>query len=118
MAGVKTGRWELWEKRAFLEGLRRYGRGKWKKISRLIPTRTPIQVKTHAQVMLKKLASGAKVIEYLDSGDDATEMSVTIDEDAKQFVSSFVPSTILHMTPNKRDVDAANILADLHLLCA
>lgn len=80
--------------------------------------RTPIQVKTHAQVMLKKLASGAKVIEYLDSGDDATEMSVTIDEDAKQFVSSFVPSTILHMTPNKRDVDAANILADLHLLCA
>ena len=68
--------------------------------------------------MLKKLASGAKVIEYLESGDDATEMSVNLDEDAKERVSSFVPSTTLHMTPNKKDFDAANILADLHLLCA
>jgi hypothetical protein len=30
---------ERWERRAFLEGLRKYGQGKWKKISKLIPTR-------------------------------------------------------------------------------
>jgi hypothetical protein len=36
---TKVGRWEQWERFAFLRGLRMYGRGKWKKISKLIPTR-------------------------------------------------------------------------------
>jgi hypothetical protein len=67
--------------------------------------------------MLKKLASGAKAIEYLESCDDSTETSVTFGEDAKESFSRFVPSTTLHMTPNERDFDAANILADLHFLC-
>ena len=66
--------------------------------------------------MLKKVSSGAKVSEYLDS-DDATEKSMTVDEDVEENVSSFVPSTTLHTTPSVRDFDAANILADLHLLC-
>ena len=34
-----VGRWHEWERLAFLRGLRRFGRGKWKKISKLIPTR-------------------------------------------------------------------------------
>lgn len=34
-----VGRWDHWERLAFLEGLRRYGRGRWKKISDMIPTR-------------------------------------------------------------------------------
>lgn len=36
---LKKGRWENWEKMAFLRGYRFYGRGKWTKISLLIPTR-------------------------------------------------------------------------------
>jgi hypothetical protein len=35
----KTGRWTQGERFAFLQGLRIHGRGKWKKISRTIPTR-------------------------------------------------------------------------------
>jgi hypothetical protein len=68
--------------------------------------------------MLKKASSRTNVVEYLDSGDESTEKSMTLDEDADENVSSFVPSTTLHTTPNERDFDAANILADLHLLCA
>jgi hypothetical protein len=33
------GRWTFEEKILFLKGLRRYGRGKWKKIGSLLPTR-------------------------------------------------------------------------------
>lgn len=68
--------------------------------------------------MLKKLASGTEVIEDLKSDHDSTERSVAQDENTDESVWSFVPSTTLHATPHKRDFDAANILADLHLLCA
>jgi hypothetical protein len=98
-----TGRWTEWEKLAFLKGLRLYGRGNWKKISDMIPTRyvhairdTPdqqshylvvasavimltkfpstllfnirhtIQVKTHAQVLLKKYDEGEYIYDELD----------------------------------------------------
>lgn len=36
---LNTGRWEEFEKVAFLEGIRIHGTGKWKLISSLIPTR-------------------------------------------------------------------------------
>jgi hypothetical protein len=39
MKKVKIGRWEKWEQIKFLEGLRLYGRGHWKKIADTIPTR-------------------------------------------------------------------------------
>ena len=35
----KCGRWEKWERMVFLYGYRLYGKGKWSKISKLIPTR-------------------------------------------------------------------------------
>jgi len=34
-----TGRWETWERLRFLQGLRIYGKGKWKQISEMISTR-------------------------------------------------------------------------------
>jgi hypothetical protein len=34
-----SGRWEKWERMLFLQGLRRFGRGKWTKISEMISTR-------------------------------------------------------------------------------
>lgn len=36
---VSVGRWEKWERMAFLKGLRHHGRGHWKLISTGIPTR-------------------------------------------------------------------------------
>ncbi len=36
----KYGRWTPAEKAAFLTGLRRFGRGKWKEIAKLIPSRS------------------------------------------------------------------------------
>lgn len=110
---IKIGRWERWEKRAFLEGLRKYGQGKWKKISDLIPTRTPVQVKTHAQQILRKIASGETTVFELLESDDSTVTSLT--SEATDW-TSVVPTKTLHMTPDNKDVDAANILADLHLV--
>lgn len=34
------------------------GRGKWKEIATLIPTRSTIQVKTHAQMVMKRQEMG------------------------------------------------------------
>ena len=81
--------------------------------------RTPIQVKTHAQVILKKIASGAQLFDYLESGHDLTERSLTPEKEEEKW-SSYVPSKnlaskILHMTPSEKDVVAASILAELHL---
>ncbi|KAG7340172.1 Myb-like DNA-binding protein [Nitzschia inconspicua] len=63
---TKIGRWEKWEQIAFLRGLREHGRGHWKTIGKRIPTRTTVQVKTHAQVELKKLDNGFNIFEELD----------------------------------------------------
>ncbi len=37
------------------------GRGKWKEIATLIPTRSTIQVKTHAQMVMKRVEAGEDV---------------------------------------------------------
>ncbi len=39
---VKRGRWSLHEKKAFLRGFQKYGRGRWKAIAKLIPQRCVI----------------------------------------------------------------------------
>ena len=51
---MKTyGRWKQEEHRQFLRGIAEYGKGRWKKISILVQTRTPTQVRTHAQKYFK-----------------------------------------------------------------
>ena len=42
----KYGRWTPAEKAAFLTGLRRFGRGKWKEIAKLIPSRSTGECRT------------------------------------------------------------------------
>lgn len=41
------------------------GRGKWKEIATLIPSRSTVQVKTHAQMVMKRVEAGEDVFEDL-----------------------------------------------------
>lgn len=63
---VKRGRWQREESITFLKGLRLHGKGKWKEIAKSIPTRTTVQVKTHAQMILKKMDAGEDVFRILE----------------------------------------------------
>lgn len=54
-AEVSTGRWTAGEHEAFLKGLSIFGK-EWKKISSLVPTRTVVQIRTHAQKYFIKLS--------------------------------------------------------------
>lgn len=47
-SAIATGRWSDAEHAAFEEGLRRYGTN-WRMIQKLVPTRTLVQIRTHAQ---------------------------------------------------------------------
>lgn len=51
---TNSGRWSLEEHQLFLDGVNLYGRS-WKKIADLIPTRSSIQVRTHAQKHFQRL---------------------------------------------------------------
>lgn len=54
----KKDMWSKEEHELFLEGLKRYGKS-WKAIHKLIPTRTLLQIRTHAQ----KVTSSSKPID-------------------------------------------------------
>ena len=43
------------------------GKGKWKEIATMIPTRSTIQVKTHAQQIIKRVEAGEDIYAYLES---------------------------------------------------
>lgn len=51
---TNEGRWTFEEHNCFLEGLRTYGKS-WRKLSTMIPTRTVLQIRTHAQKYMLKL---------------------------------------------------------------
>lgn len=52
-----TGRWTVSEHNAFLQGLDKFGR-KWARIAELVRTRTPDQVRSHAQKYFIKVGKG------------------------------------------------------------
>ena len=57
-----SGRWTVLEHDMFVEGLRRFGRC-WRSISQLVPTRSVVQIRTHAQkffMKLEKVSSGRR----------------------------------------------------------
>jgi hypothetical protein len=78
---VKRGRWQVEECVAFLQGFRMYGKGKWKAIAKLIPDRTTIQVKTHAQTVLKKIEAGEDVFSILEEHQEVEPTSMNVDHD-------------------------------------
>jgi hypothetical protein len=81
--------------------------------SSVILIRTPVQVKTHAQVILKKLASGTNINDYLLDKNDSINTLGIISQKMEDHTSDLIPSKLIHTTPNDKDIDAAHILAKM-----
>eukprot|EP00934_Nitzschia_sp_Nitz4_P007546 Nitzschia sp. Nitz4//scaffold1_size375055//350823//351524//NITZ4_000339-RA/size375055-processed-gene-0.395-mRNA-1//1//CDS//3329541234//7536//frame0 len=62
----RTGRWTPDEKILFLYGLKRFGKGRWKKMSIYLPFRSLVQIKSHAQKVLKRIEAGENVFRRLE----------------------------------------------------
>ena len=62
----RTGRWTPDEKILFLYGLRMFGKGRWKKMSIYLPNRSLVQIKSHAQKVLKRQQGGENIFRRLE----------------------------------------------------
>jgi len=69
-----TGRWSTYEHELFLRGLEVYGSSAWTQISKLVCTRTAIQVRTHAKKYFIKMAKEGKAMQR-DRVDDVCSRS-------------------------------------------
>lgn len=78
---VKSGRWSLDEKLMFLYGLSVFGKGRWKKIHAYVPERSLVQIKSHAQKVLKRVDAGENVFQRLE---DNRELLKTLVEEANR----------------------------------
>jgi len=66
----------------FLKGLKKYGRGDWRNISRnYVTSRTPTQVASHAQKYFIRLTTGGKDNKRRSSIHDITTVNVPDDDD-------------------------------------
>jgi len=63
---LRTGRWGSDEKLLFLYGLKRFGKGRWKKMSIYLPHRSLVQIKSHAQKVLKRQEAGDDIFRKLE----------------------------------------------------
>lgn len=83
------GRWSEIEDFLFMYGLKHFGRN-WRKISKLIQTRTPDQVRSHAQKHEKKLDQISEKLKKKVKKDKST-----------QYEEPVLPSTIFFLNPDK-----------------
>ena len=63
---LRSGRWTPDEKILFLHGLKIFGKGRWKKISIYLPQRSLVQIKSHAQKVLKRQEAGENIFRRLE----------------------------------------------------
>jgi hypothetical protein len=63
---LRSGRWTPDEKCLFLYGLRMFGKGRWKKMSCFLPHRSLVQIKSHAQKVLKRQQAGENIFRRLE----------------------------------------------------
>ncbi|MGK3735703.1 MAG: hypothetical protein ACI8RD_008930 [Bacillariaceae sp.] len=63
---LRSGRWTPDEKCLFLYGLRMFGKGRWKKMSCFLPHRSLVQIKSHAQKVLKRQQTGENIFRRLE----------------------------------------------------
>jgi SHAQKYF class myb-like DNA-binding protein len=69
----------------FLKGLKKYGRGDWRNISRnYVTSRTPTQVASHAQKYFIRLTTGGKDNKRRSSIHDITTVNVPDDDDRSE----------------------------------
>mmetsp|Transcript_15905 Transcript_15905/g.23429 ORF Transcript_15905/g.23429 Transcript_15905/m.23429 type:complete len:462 (-) Transcript_15905:378-1763(-) len=107
--GQTAGRWTPEEHKAFLEGLKIYGR-EWKKVADRIPTRTSAQIRSHAQKYFAKMARDEAIMMEQNASSVAqlpTSASLSAGsggESTEAAVSSNLPPSV------QRNVD--RILAD------
>lgn len=112
-----SGRWSAAEHKAFLRGLKVYGR-EWKKVATLIPNRTSAQIRSHAQ---KYFAKASKVHEHflastehhLPSSDDSVAL---FDPLVPEFYAERVESIM--MNPHEVETEVYKTLASLRERCS
>ncbi len=84
---LNTGRWSTEEHKKFIEGLKVYGKN-WKKIQKLIGTRSITQARSHAQKFLTKLKIIKNPCLNLDfSNDKVKNLSDAIEEIKKKNIN-------------------------------
>ncbi|KAJ8438143.1 hypothetical protein Cgig2_033022 [Carnegiea gigantea] len=84
---INGGPWSEDEHRLFLLGLKKHGKGKWKRISvEFVKTRLPSQVASHAQKYFKRMGNPAKKPRRRSSIFDIHITHVKIDDDQKKLV--------------------------------
>ena len=79
-----------------MKGLKKYGRGDWRNISRnYVTSRTPTQVASHAQKYFIRLTTGGKDNKRRSSIHDITTVNVPDDDDGRDCRPSESPPSAL-----------------------
>mmetsp|Transcript_20795 Transcript_20795/g.44151 ORF Transcript_20795/g.44151 Transcript_20795/m.44151 type:complete len:291 (+) Transcript_20795:122-994(+) len=94
---LRSGRWTPDEKILFLYGLRMFGKGRWKKMSVYLPQRSLVQIKSHAQKVLKRQQAGENIFRRLD--ENYSEIDNLVVQAAQQRDALRMAGIKVHNTP-------------------
>ena len=99
----KTGRWSKEEHEKFIEGILKYG-NEWRKVQKIIKTRSSTQARSHAQkffLKLKKeinntdiLTDSDKLLDHIVSSCDKTKNSLKLSIEQKEKLMSVIRSNL------------------------